>query len=194
MKKLYLGTYYIFLLITWEPNSENLVNFNDDAGYFLIRAQKWPSNVAYPLHCFLSPEALVINASDIDKLLLKAEDAARDSRRTKQDHYDEMRRKKDEEREAHERMLVSWWNLSNTQEVLFFIFKSVGINYPGRRSNSKKSKGGRSCCIGVWKMERSIFCWCWRDDRKWSARWKPRIALWFCGVHQGDFGVIPFIS
>ena len=49
----------------------------------------------------------MINASDIDELLLKAEDAARDSRRTKQDHYDEMRRKKDEEREAHERMLVS---------------------------------------------------------------------------------------
>ncbi|KAG6397826.1 hypothetical protein SASPL_139274 [Salvia splendens] len=54
-------------------------------------------------------EALMINASDIEELLLKAEDAARDSRRTKQDHYDEMRRKKDEEREAHERMLFEKW-------------------------------------------------------------------------------------
>lgn len=39
-------------------------------------------------------------------LFLKAEEAARESRQMKQDHYAEMRRKKDEEREAQERLLV----------------------------------------------------------------------------------------
>jgi hypothetical protein len=39
-------------------------------------------------------------------IVLKAEQAARDSRLTKQDRYSEMRRRKDEEREAKERMLV----------------------------------------------------------------------------------------
>ncbi|KAH6834796.1 DDRGK domain protein [Perilla frutescens var. hirtella] len=39
----------------------------------------------------------------------QAEDAARESRSTKQDRYDEMRRRKDEEREAHERMLFEKW-------------------------------------------------------------------------------------
>lgn len=37
---------------------------------------------------------------------LKAEQAARESRQTKQDHYGETRRRKDEEREAEERRLV----------------------------------------------------------------------------------------
>lgn len=36
----------------------------------------------------------------------KADEAARDSRRNKQDRYEEMRRRKDEEREAQERQLV----------------------------------------------------------------------------------------
>jgi hypothetical protein len=40
-------------------------------------------------------------------IVLKAEQAARDSRYSKQDKYAEMRRRKDEEREAKERMLVS---------------------------------------------------------------------------------------
>lgn len=39
-------------------------------------------------------------------LVLKADEAARESRLSKQDHYAEARRKKDEEREAHERALV----------------------------------------------------------------------------------------
>lgn len=39
-------------------------------------------------------------------LFLKAEEVARESRQMKQDHYAEMRRKKDEEREAQERLLV----------------------------------------------------------------------------------------
>lgn len=38
--------------------------------------------------------------------VLKAEEAARESRLTKQDRYSEMRRRKDEEREAQERELV----------------------------------------------------------------------------------------
>ncbi|KAF9666941.1 hypothetical protein SADUNF_Sadunf16G0281000 [Salix dunnii] len=44
---------------------------------------------------------------DLTKLLIvvKAEEAARESRLTKQDRYAEMRRRKDEEREAKERML-----------------------------------------------------------------------------------------
>lgn len=46
---------------------------------------------------------------DLTKLLIvvKAEEAARESRLTKQDRYAETRRRKDEEREAKERMLVS---------------------------------------------------------------------------------------
>lgn len=40
-------------------------------------------------------------------IVMKAEQAARESRLTKQDRYAEMRRRKDEEREAKERMLVS---------------------------------------------------------------------------------------
>lgn len=40
-------------------------------------------------------------------VILKAEEAARESRQTKQDRYAEMRRRKDEEREAKERQLVS---------------------------------------------------------------------------------------
>lgn len=38
--------------------------------------------------------------------LVKADEAARESRRTKQDRYEEMRRRKDEEREAQELKLV----------------------------------------------------------------------------------------
>jgi hypothetical protein len=37
---------------------------------------------------------------------VKAEEASRDSRLTKQDRYAEIRRRKEEEREAKERMLV----------------------------------------------------------------------------------------
>jgi len=37
----------------------------------------------------------------------KADEAARESKQAKQDRYSEMRRLKDEEREAQERMLVS---------------------------------------------------------------------------------------
>lgn len=40
-------------------------------------------------------------------LVLKAEQASHDSRVTKKDRYEEMRRKKDEEREEQERLLVS---------------------------------------------------------------------------------------
>lgn len=50
----------------------------------------------------------MLHVFDTVQLLLKAEDAARDSRKTKQDRYEEMRRRKDEERDAHERKLVSW--------------------------------------------------------------------------------------
>jgi len=50
----------------------------------------------------------------------KAEDAARDSRRNKQDRYEEMRRRKDEEREAQERLLVR--DSSSCQYFLFFSF------------------------------------------------------------------------
>jgi hypothetical protein len=48
----------------------------------------------------------------------KAEAAARDSRKTKQDRYEEMRRRKDEEREAQERLLVRHY--SNCCELSLF--------------------------------------------------------------------------
>lgn len=43
--------------------------------------------------------------------LCKAEEAARESRKTKQDRYAEMRRRKDEEREAQERLMVCNFNI-----------------------------------------------------------------------------------
>lgn len=57
-------------------------------------------------------------------LFLKADEAARDSRQQKQDRYAEMRRRKDEEREAQERLLVGclfkpWIIL--TMEVLWIV-------------------------------------------------------------------------
>lgn len=51
----------------------------------------------------------------------KAEEAARDSRRTKQDRYEEMRRRKDEEREAQERMLVG---------LLKFVYDFLNVIFP----------------------------------------------------------------
>lgn len=42
---------------------------------------------------------------------MKAEEAARESRNTKQDRYAEIRRRKDEEHEAKERMLVGLYLL-----------------------------------------------------------------------------------
>lgn len=89
----------------------------------------------------------MLHVFDTVQLLLKAEDAARDSRKTKQDRYEEMRRRKDEERDAHERKLVSWYKcMTYFDSVGCHLF---GIIYPGRRSTSSKSEGGRSCCVGV---------------------------------------------
>lgn len=81
-------------------------------------------------------------------LFLKAEEAARESRQMKQDHYAEMRRKKDEEREAQEQLLVGhdcfacnsvlassfWWCQG---KCLCFLIGSVAtykIAIIGRRS------------------------------------------------------------
>lgn len=51
---------------------------------------------------------------------MKADDAARDSRKTKQDRYEEMRRRKDEEHEARERKLVVF--LINFKHALKLIY------------------------------------------------------------------------
>lgn len=48
------------------------------------------------------------HCSLIHMILIKAEETVRESRHTKQDRYAEMRRRKDEEREAEERRLVCW--------------------------------------------------------------------------------------
>lgn len=50
---------------------------------------------------------VLVNCIQVKIIVLKAEQASRDSRLTKQDRYAEMRRKKDEEREEQERLLVS---------------------------------------------------------------------------------------
>jgi hypothetical protein len=50
---------------------------------------------------------VLLCCSEFHMIVLKAEQAARDSRYGKQDRYAEMRRRKDEEREAKELMLVS---------------------------------------------------------------------------------------
>lgn len=129
-----------------------------------------------------------------DMLVLKADEAARESRQSKQDHYAEMRRRKDEEREAQERALVGW--------SLFFLVVLLYVcllcscswftfwlnTWPwliGRRSQGSESKRGGSCCIGVWEVERGIFNWCWRYYRKWSARWRSGLACWLRGIHKG---------
>jgi len=49
---------------------------------------------------------LVILVSYDNYIQMQAEEAAHESRKTKQDRYAEMRRKKDEEREAQERLMV----------------------------------------------------------------------------------------
>ncbi len=83
-------------------------------------------------------------------IVLKAEQAARDSRLTKQDRYSEMRRRKDEEHEAKERMLVGdhffCVHVPANQDSLFKNFALVHI---GRRSHGSKGQGGGSCCIRV---------------------------------------------
>jgi hypothetical protein len=58
--------------------------------------------------CFTEFHTIVLLCcSEFRMIVFKAEQAARDSRYSKQDKYAEMRRRKDEEREAKERMLVS---------------------------------------------------------------------------------------
>jgi DDRGK domain-containing protein 1 len=55
--------------------------------------------------------------------ICKAEAAARDSRKSKQDHYEEMRRKKHEEREAQERLLVShYFAVITSPSLSLFLF------------------------------------------------------------------------
>lgn len=49
---------------------------------------------------------LLVNCIEVKIIVLKAEQASRDSRLTKQDRYADLRRKKDEEREEQERLLV----------------------------------------------------------------------------------------
>lgn len=61
-----------------------------------------PISLHFPLF-----NSLLINFIEVKITVLKAEQASRESRFTKQDHYAEMRRKKDEEREEQERLLVS---------------------------------------------------------------------------------------
>lgn len=79
----------------------------------------------------------------------KAEEAARDSRVTKQDRYAEMRRRKDEEHEARERMLVGLlfflifvlWKI-----LLSFLLKKFLIIYIGGRSQGSEGQRRGSCC------------------------------------------------
>lgn len=93
-------------------------------------------------------------------------------------------------RMRNEKLMKESWLVHKIHDVLWKYWisfsKTASIIYPGRRSKSTESEGGRSCCIRIWKVEGSIFCWCWRNNRKWSSRWKSRIALWLCWVHQGD--------
>lgn len=76
---------------------------------------------------------------DLIKLLIvvKAEEAARDSRLTKQDRYAEIRRRKEEEREAKERMLVGFlafllWYLGIS--IVGFLVRKFFMILLGRRS------------------------------------------------------------
>lgn len=128
---------------------------------------------------------------------LKAEQAARESRNTKQDRYAEMRRRKDEEREAQEHQLVCWfsalcWIIKMRIRVCGWI---TGWRYDycfiGGRSQGSEGEGGGSCCLRVWEVERRVFYRCWRYYRKWSAGWTSGFALWFCGIHKGSFQFCP---
>lgn len=86
-------------------------------------------------------------------IVLKADQAARDSRQTKQDRYAEMRRRKDEEREAQERMLVC----DHFLFVGFSVCAHMWVSFVeeffhgslGRRSRGSQGQGGGSCCTGV---------------------------------------------
>lgn len=89
---------------------------------------------SYSFPCF---EALGIRNSKFWFVILKADEAARESRQLKQDRYADMRRKKDEEREAKERQLVSlssllfwFWNILSFVSFL----RILTLVYPGRRS------------------------------------------------------------
>lgn len=67
---------------------------------------------------------------------MKAEEAARESRHTKQDRYAEMRRRKDEEHEAKERMLVGLYHLL----VHIFSTKCVKIGWSDGLGNWSKQE------------------------------------------------------
>lgn len=67
------------------------------------------------------------------------------------------------------------------------VLKNMVIVFIGRRSQGSESQRRGSCCIGVWQMERGIFCRCWRYCRKWSTRWRPGSAFWLCRIHKGGF-------
>ena len=90
-------------------------------------------------------------------IVMKAEQAARESRLTKQDRYAEMRRRKDEEREAKERMLVSDHFLCvcvcvcvcTCGKMWDSLLRNFAMAHIGRRSHGSKGQGGGSCCIRV---------------------------------------------
>lgn len=91
---------------------------------------------------------------DLTKLLIvvKAEEASRDSRLTKQDRYAEIRRRKEEEREAKERMLVGClpfllWYLGIS--IVGFLVRNFVVILLGRRSQGSTGQGGGNCCVGV---------------------------------------------
>lgn len=74
----------------------------------------------------------------------KADEAARESRQTKQDRYAEMRRRKDEEREAQERLLVSEWHCP-WYDLFFNLFSyqfisgiSLAVVHTGRGGQSSE--------------------------------------------------------
>lgn len=99
--------------------------------------------------------AIICWVSYNSEFLIKAEEAARESRHTKQDRYTEMRRRKDEEREAIERKLVGllpfiffcyqiWHSCTDSHVYLdLYVYSFLVKDFGCGLSRKKKLKLGR---------------------------------------------------
>lgn len=117
-------------------------------------------------------------------IVLKAEEAAAESRLTKQDRYAEMRRRKDEEREAKERMLVG---------CLPFLLLYLGITIVGflieeifhdsyRRKKPRLDRSRRRKLLH-WSLTngKESFQWMLKDQQEMICKTEVRICcliLW----------------
>lgn len=96
-------------------------------------------------------------------LVLKADEAAHESRLSKQDRYAEMRRRKDEEREAQERALVGdhlcfWWCFYMYVCCWFIFWLKPGHDLQEEEAKAQKAREEEAAALEFeqWKGEFSI--------------------------------------